>query len=140
MASIEQSFIDNSPLTPLSYVRFIDDISMIWNHGSEEREQFTTRANSTHPSIKFTTEIPSTSLPFLDILVSVTDTGIKTSLCRKPTDRPTYLMYCSFHPHHITSSLVNFLDSNIYAQIFLTMNMRPKFSFKAFYPGAILTN
>ena len=79
---------------------------MIWTHGSEELEQFITRANSTHPSIKFTTEISSFSLPFLDVLVSVTETGIKTSLYRKPTDRPTYLMYCSFHPHHIKSSIV----------------------------------
>ena len=85
---------------------FIDDIFMIWTHGSEELEQFTTRANSTHPSMKFTTEISSTSLPFLDVLVCVTETGIKTSLYRKPTDRPTYLMYCSFHPHHIKSSIV----------------------------------
>ena len=87
-------------------MRFINDILMIWTHGREELEQFTTRANSTHPSMKFTTEISSTSLPFLDELVSVTETGIKTSLYRKATDRPTYLMYCSFHPHHIKSSIV----------------------------------
>ena len=79
---------------------------MIWTHGSEELEQFTTRANSIHPSIKFTTEISSTRLPFLDVLAGVTETGIRTSLYRKPTDRPTYLMYCSFHPHHIKSSIV----------------------------------
>ena len=106
MASIEQTFIDNSPLTPLFYVRFIDDICMIWTHGSEELEKFTTRANSTHPSMKFTTDISSTSVLFLDVLVCVTETGMKTSLYRKPTDRPTYLMYCSFHPHHIKSSIV----------------------------------
>ena len=52
MASIEQLFIDNSPLTPLFYVRFIDDILMICVHGSQECEQFTTRTKSTHPSIK----------------------------------------------------------------------------------------
>ena len=105
MTSIEQTFIDNSPLAPLFYVRFIDEIFMIWTHGSEELEQFTTRANSTHPSIKFTTEISSTSLPYLYVLVCVTETGIKTSLSRKPTDRPPYPMYCSFHPHHIKSSI-----------------------------------
>ena len=105
MASIEQTFIDNSPLTPLFYVRFIDDILMIWTHGCEELEQFTSRANSTHHSIKFTTEISSISLPFQDVLVCITETGIKTSLYRKPIDRPTYLMYCSFHPHHIKSSI-----------------------------------
>ena len=95
IASIEQTFIDNSPLTPLFYVRLIDDIFMIWTHGSEELEKITTRAKSTHPSIKFTTGISSTSLPFLDVLVSVTETGTKTSLYKKTTDRLTYLMYCS---------------------------------------------
>ena len=29
-----------------------------------------------------------------------------TSLYMKPTDRPTYLIYCSFHPHHVKSSFV----------------------------------
>ena len=60
MSYIEQIFIDNSPQTPLFHVLFIDDIFMIWTHGSEELEQHTTRANSTHPSIKFTTEISYT--------------------------------------------------------------------------------
>ena len=106
MTSFEQTFIDNSALTPLFYVRYIDDIFMIWTHESEELEQFTTRANSTHPSIKFTTEISFTSIPFHDVLVSVTETGIRTSLYRTPTDRPTYHMHCSFHPHHIKSSIV----------------------------------
>ena len=106
MASIEQTLIDNSPLMPLFYVRFIDDIFMIWTHGSEELEQFTTRANSSHPSIKFTTEISSSNLTFLHVLISVTATGIKTSLYRKPTDRHTYLMYCGFHPHDIKSAIV----------------------------------
>ena len=53
MASIEQTFINNSPLTPLFYAWFIDENFMIWTHGSEELEQFTSRASSTHPSIKF---------------------------------------------------------------------------------------
>ena len=79
---------------------------MIWAHGSEELEQLTSRANFAHPSMKFNTEISSTSIPFLDVLVSVTDTGIKTTQYRKPTDRPIYLTCCSFHPHHIKSSIV----------------------------------
>ena len=55
--------------------------------------------------LKFITE-NCTSLIFIDVLVSLTDTGIKSSLYRKPTDRPTYLMHCMFHPHHIKSSIV----------------------------------
>ena len=86
MIYMEQTFSDNSPLKPLFHVPFIDDIFMTWTHGREELEQFTTRANSTHPSIKFTYVISFTSLPFLDVLVSVTETGIKTNKLHLHTD------------------------------------------------------
>ena len=142
MASIEQTFIDNSPLTPLFYVRFIDDIVMIWTHVSEELEQFTTRANSTHPSIKFTSEISSARLPFLDVLVSVTETGINTRLYGKPTDRTTYLMYCSFHQHHIKSSivLIQILRLKRICSDIYDYEHEVKILTQAFYPEAILTS
>ena len=47
-----------------------------------------------------------------------------------------FILITSNHP----LSLVNFLDSNVYVQIFRTMNMKLKFSLKVFYPGDILTN
>ena len=106
MVSIELTFIDNLPHKRLFYVRFIDDIFMILTHGRQELEHFTTGANSTHPSIKFTIGIFFTSTPFLDVLVSVTAIGNKTSLYRISTVRPNYHMYCSFHLHHIKSSIV----------------------------------
>ena len=56
--------------------------------------------------MKSTTETSSTGLPFLDVIVCFTETGIKKSLCRIPTDRPTYLMYRTFQPHDIKSSIV----------------------------------
>ena len=63
--------------------------------------------NQIHPSLhKINHKISSTSLPLLNVLVGVTDTGNMTSLCRKPTDLHTYHMYSSFHPHHIKSSIV----------------------------------
>ena len=126
MAFIEQTFIDSSPLMPLFYVRFIDDILMIWTHGSEELEQFTTRDNSTHPSIKFTTEISFTSLPFLTcLLVSLKPVLKHRYTENQPIALPTLcivvsILITSNHP----MSLVNSLDSNVYVQIFMTMNMR----------------
>ena len=107
MASIEQTFVGNSLQKPLFYMRLVDNIFMISTHGHEEHQQFTTRADCNHPSMKLTTEISSTSLTVLDVFVCVTATGIKTSLCRKTTtNRSIYLMYCSFHPHHIKPSIV----------------------------------
>ena len=126
MASIEQTFIDSSPLTPLFYVRFVDDIFMIWTHGSEELEQFTTRANSTHLSMKFTTEISSTSLPFWTYLfVSLTPVSKHRYAENQPIALPTLciivsILITSNHP----LSLVNTLDTNECVQIFLSMNMR----------------
>ena len=103
MASNEETLIDNSSLKPLLYVRCIEDVFMILTHGREEHEKLTTGANTTHPSKKITTEISSTSLPFLDVLLSVTVCGIQTSLYRRKKDCLTYLMYYNFHSHHIKS-------------------------------------
>ena len=45
---------------------------MIWTHGSEELEQSTTRDNSTHPSMKFTSEIYTlVYLSWMYLLVSL---------------------------------------------------------------------
>ena len=106
MALIETELIDNSPHKPLLYTRFIDDIFLIWTHGRPALDDFILRANSIHPSIKFTVEISNQNVPFLDVMVSLTPVGFKTSLYRKPTDRPTYLNYTSFHPPHIKSSII----------------------------------
>ena len=103
MASIEKEFIDNSPHKPLLYTRFIDDIFLLWTHGRPALDDFILRANSIHPTIKFTVDISNEKVPFLDVMVSLTPVGFKTSLYRKPTDRPTYLNYTSFHPPHIKS-------------------------------------
>ena len=40
------------------------------------------------------------------LLVSATESSINKSSYSKTTERPTYLMYCSFYPHNIKSSIV----------------------------------
>ncbi|KAJ8027654.1 hypothetical protein HOLleu_32855 [Holothuria leucospilota] len=103
---IETQFIDKSSFEPLFYVRFIDDIFLVWTHGRPSLDDFIHDPNFTHPSIKFTVEISAKKVPFLDVMVSLTQSGLKISLYRKPTDRPTYLNYSSFHPSHIKRSII----------------------------------
>ena len=79
---------------------------LVWTHGRPALDNFIHEAYSTHPSIKFTVEISTEKVPFLDVMVSLTHSGLKTSLYRKPTDRPTYLNHNSFHPPHIKKSIV----------------------------------
>ena len=65
-------------------------------------EQFTTRAISTHPSIKFAIEISSIGRAFHDVLVAAT--GSKTSPYREPTEHHTNL---SFHLHIKSFNVLN---------------------------------
>ena len=54
-------------------------------------EKFTNYLNSKHKNIKFTYEKESNnSLPFLDILISRSENGFKTSVYHKPTFNGVY--------------------------------------------------
>lgn len=61
---------------------------------------FIERINSSHPTIKFTTEISDQSVNFLDTTVVLSEGCIHTTLYTKPTDKHNYLHYSSAHPHH----------------------------------------
>ena len=67
--------------------------------------------NSIRPSIKFTVETEKDgSLPFLDTLVSRSDSGtLSFSIYRKPTHTDRYLHFSSHHPTHVKRGLVKYL-------------------------------
>ena len=50
---------------PFLCLRCIDDILMVWTHGNEKFESFIAHLNRIHPTIKFTSERSTTSIPFL---------------------------------------------------------------------------
>ena len=106
MAEFEQKLLSLSNVKPFFYVRYIDDIFIIWNDGHEELLNFFQLANSLHPSIKFTMESSSVNIPFLDVEVCLREGRIATKVYSKPTDRHSYLHYKSFHPIHIKKSIV----------------------------------
>lgn len=54
MYYIEEEIPRLSPHKLMFYVRFIDDIFMIWDKGLDNLQTFFNLANSFHPSIKFT--------------------------------------------------------------------------------------
>ena len=61
--------------------------------------------NTIHPTIKFTTSISQTSLPFLDILITLQEGFLHTSLFSKPTDAHAYLPASSCHPKHVIRNM-----------------------------------
>ena len=53
-----------------------------------------------HPALKYTHEVSSSSVSFLDLLISIQPDSPKlsTTICYKPTDSHAYLLYSSSHP------------------------------------------
>ena len=106
MADLEQRFLQSQPLAPSFYVRYIDDIFMIWTHGETTLEQFHRDFNMFHPSIKLTIEHSKHQVNFLDTTVMIKNGRLATTVYKKPTDRNSYLHASSFHPPHTTRSIV----------------------------------
>ena len=98
MDRFETKALANWPLKPLLWLRFIDDIWMVWTHGEDQLNEFITYLNSIHPTIKFTHESSLTHINFLDTTVKINqDRELYTTLYEKPTDTHLYLHYTSAH-------------------------------------------
>ena len=79
---------------------------MIWTESLESLKIFIDYLNNIHPTIKFTSSHSPTSVPFLDVNVSLTSDGnINTDLYTKPTDEHQHLLYSSCHPLHTQKAI-----------------------------------
>ena len=105
MSDFEDKYVDTYQLQPLLWLRYIDDIFCVWQHGESELDNFTEHLNNAHRSIKFTTEKSNTSVNFLDTTVTIRDKELTSSLYVKPTDRNNYLPFDSAHPYHCKKGL-----------------------------------
>ena len=92
---------------PILYKRFIDDCFGVATCPRQQLTEFIDFVSTFHPSIQFTHEISESSIPFLDIRVTISPSSIhlKTSVFYKPTDSHTYLNYSSSHPRSTKTSL-----------------------------------
>lgn len=82
---------------PEYFGRYIDDCLLITSLSEPDLISFIKFANNLDPAIKFTYEISTTQIPFLDILISLNQNTISTSIFYKPTASHAYLDYTSAH-------------------------------------------
>ena len=66
LAHIETQLLAVSPQKPIFWKRFIDDIFSVWTLPEKEFSNFVDFANSFHATIKFTLEMSSEKIAFLD--------------------------------------------------------------------------
>ena len=100
MADLEEKLLQTSPLTPLMWWRYIDDIFLIWQHGEESLQTFINHLNTFHPTIKFTADFSYDRVNFLDVQVIKQGDKLVTDLFVKPTDTHQYLQASSCHVYH----------------------------------------
>eukprot|EP00061_Rhincodon_typus_P001575 g15178.t1 len=96
---VEQSLFRSYPdPIPHFFLRYIDDCIGAASCSHEQLEQFINSPNTFHLKLKFTWTISDTSVPFLDLSISIPGDGLKTDIYFKPTDSHSYLDYTSSHP------------------------------------------
>ncbi|XP_072420898.1 uncharacterized protein [Chiloscyllium punctatum] len=96
---VEQLIFRNyTGTTPHLFLRYIDDCIGATSCSREKVEQFVNFINTFHPELKFNWTISDTSLPFLDLSISINDDQLDTDIFYKPTDSHSYLDYTSSHP------------------------------------------
>ena len=106
MKYVENQLIDTSPKKPKLWLRFIDDIFMIWGYGKQALEDFKHLAYIIHPTIKFSFNSNEQEIPFLDtIIYRGNNNHILTRLYHKPTDNKQYLHFKLSSPMEIEKSV-----------------------------------
>ena len=98
MGKLEQDFLKSRSLAPSIWLRFLDDIFMVWDHSIESLHSFIDALNSFHPSIKFTYNISTKTVNFLDVTVSKSENlEFVTNVYVKSTNVHKYVEYSSCH-------------------------------------------
>ena len=88
------------------FLRFMDDLFMIWTGSEQELLDFMSDLNKKHPSIKFEFKYSQTKIEFLDVLIYKDHNNmLQTTIYRKQTDRQNYLDARSEHPKLLKDSI-----------------------------------
>ena len=111
MEFIEKNFIASLPdnIKPLLWVRYVDDVFIIYTHDEASFNEFITAVNSFLPTIKFTVEQEvDGKLPFLDVMVihNKDTRQFSFKVYRKPTHTENYIHFYSQHSETVKRNIV----------------------------------
>lgn len=112
LAQEEEKALEKCPLKPMSYLRFLDDIFIIWQHPIDKFQDFLTIFNNIHETLKFEATMHPDSIDFLDVTIfkgpCFHTTGyLDTRMFFKKTDTHELLHTNSYHPKHTFKSIVH---------------------------------
>ncbi|KAM4044171.1 uncharacterized protein ACNLHF_008225 isoform 1-T2 [Anomaloglossus baeobatrachus] len=97
---------DSDSGSVLLWVRYIDDVFMVWQGGQEELERFMCSLNVNNSNIKLTYNCSPSSIEFLDIrIMRGVDGSLVTDIFRKGTAVNSLLSAKSSHPPQVINSI-----------------------------------
>ena len=110
IGDLEEQFLENRPLKPELWVRYIDDVFLVWAHPLSEFETFLEDLNKTRERIRFTAEVSLNSCNFLDLTIykspKFLSTGLlSTKIYYKTTNTFSYPLGDSYMPTQIHRSI-----------------------------------
>ena len=95
MEYFEEMALGSTSLKPSMWLRYIDDTFILWPH-QEDVQTLLDHGNSIQPFIQFTKEKEQDNkLPLLDVLLTCTEQGFRSSVYCKPTFTGQYLNFNS---------------------------------------------
>jgi len=109
MAKMEQDFFNSTGYQPFLYLRYLDDIFIIWTEDRPKLERFLSDFNNFHRSVHVTYTIHEDSIDFLDVTVfksTLHPNTLDTKVHFKPTNTHRLLDKHSFHPQHTFKGIV----------------------------------
>ena len=87
------------PIFLITFLRFIDDLFMIWTATEEELLKFINKINQKYKTIKFDFKYSKAKIEFLDVLVyKDINNKLRITLYIKPTDHQSHL-HADLEPH-----------------------------------------
>ena len=105
MHDLESQLLDLAQVKPYLWLRYIDDIFMIWTAGERSLQEFLQWINQFHDTIKFTWDWSKQNIHYLDVQVINNNGVLETDLYTKSTDKHQYLFHTSCHPKGVKQSI-----------------------------------
>ena len=110
MEYFEEMALWSTSLKPSIWLRYVDDTFILWPH-QEDVQILLDPVSSIRPSLQFTMDKElDNKLPFLDVFVTRTEQGFRSSVYRKPTFTGQYLNFNSHHPYTVKKGIVRCLQ------------------------------
>ena len=105
MEYFEEVALGSTSLKPSMWLRYVDDTFILWP-SQKDVQTLLDHVNSIRSSKQLTMEKKQDNkLPFLDVLVTRTEQGFRSSVYRKPTFTRQYFNFNSHHRYNVKKGI-----------------------------------